>query len=61
MLTFKKKIYVKRILTIFFLGSIKRRGHKERSEENGHKRRAKEDGGRGGVGEDGVGEEGNAG
>ncbi len=45
----------------FILVSIKCRRNKERTEDNNHERRATEYGGMEGVGEDRVGEEGDAG
>ncbi len=43
-----------------FLVSIKHRGHEERTKDNNHGRKAMEDGRMEGVGDDRVGEEGDA-
>ncbi len=51
---------MKRILTIFFLVSIKCSRHKERTKDDNHEGRATDHGGMEGVGEDRVGEKGDA-
>jgi len=52
---------LKKILTIFFWSQSNAGGTRSWTEDDDHERRATEDGGMEGVGEDRVGEEGDAG